>query len=162
MSSNDDENYDSGECWITKFLIVKKTVPKGTKKGFALVRTADREGRCPDYECKANSHIVGFYLSRPEAEQAKKKATKGMNTNDDENYDSGQCWITWFGIFEDSVHFALNVFDSEEDDDEEEEEEEKEDSEENHDEEEEEEEKEDSEEDHDEEEEEEGGEATEK
>ena len=87
---------------------------------YVLVKTADQEGRTRDWECNADTEVIGTYRSRMLAERAKIISTQHMDTNDDLNYSSGECWITKFEIFEQTILDHVNVDDSEEEEEEEE------------------------------------------
>jgi hypothetical protein len=78
---------------------------------FVLVKTKDSMW-AKDWEVKAATSVVGVYGSIEKAEKAKRIATKGYYTNDDENYHQGECFYTSFKIFEKQ----LRSDDGEEDD----------------------------------------------
>ena len=79
---------------------------------FVLVKTED-DADAANHECSATSTIVGVYRTCALAKQAKRVVTRGMDTNDGETYDTGECWHTSFKIFEQAVEDE--VYDSEED-----------------------------------------------
>ena len=84
---------------------------------YVLVRTEDRSDRVPDWECHANTQVAGVYTSRDLAERMKRQLTKHMDSNDDENYTSGECFVTNFQIFEEVVHNDVIDYDGDGDGD---------------------------------------------
>jgi hypothetical protein len=60
--------------------------------------------------------VIGVYSSREKAEKMKCKLKKGMDSNDDENYTHGECWVTNYQIFKKKDDD--NIDDDSDDDDE--------------------------------------------
>ena len=80
-----------------------ESAPRPPSAVYVLVRTADCEGRGCDWECNADSQVVGVYTSSELAERAKRNATKGYETTDEINYHQGECWYTSFTIHRKTV-----------------------------------------------------------
>lgn len=96
--------------------VVEEKVLKSTSTTiYILVETEDRSDRC-DWECSAYTNVVGAYSSYEKAVKMKCKLTKCMDSNDDENYTSGECWVTNYQIFKKKVDD--NTDDDSDDDDE--------------------------------------------
>ena len=63
-----------------------ESAPRPPSAVYVLVRTSDGEGMGCDWECNADSEVVGVYTSSELAERAKRNATKGYETTDEINY----------------------------------------------------------------------------
>ena len=80
-----------------------ESAPRPPSTVYVLVRTSDGEGMGCDWECNADTQVVGVYTSSELAERAKRNATKGYETNDEINYHQGECWYTSFTIHRKTV-----------------------------------------------------------
>lgn len=89
-------------CYKHKSCEPKPRAPE-TRSVYVLVKTADKEGRTPNWETQCDSEVVGVYVTRALAEKAKKIETRGMDSNDGITYNYGECWNTSFVIHKESI-----------------------------------------------------------
>ena len=81
---------------------------------WVLVRTSDTQYH-EDWECSADSKVVGVYESEALARKAKMIESRHMDSNDGKNFSQGECWNTSLVIYAKKIQDS--VCDDEDDDD---------------------------------------------